>query len=168
VKDSFADVSRKGERLGRGGRVGGGVVPWGDWLGVEFVDVGDVIGANGRNGLGGTGQANGLAVLIVVGCELGVPVGTNVRRACILRKTSDLHGRVEEESNIAGEGRVDAVANSVVDGGIRALLLSRRRKDEHVEVEEEPPKWCRIVNGSAVSIGSDDGPYDGSLEVAES
>ena len=25
-------------------------------------------------------------------------------------------------------------------------------------MEEEPPKWCRIVNGSAVSIGSDDGP----------
>ena len=101
-----------------------GVVVCGNRLGVEFVDVGDVIGANGRNGLGGTGQANGLAVLIVVGCELGVPVGTNVRRACILRKTSDLHGRVEEESNIAREGCVDAVAYSAVDGGVRALLLS--------------------------------------------
>ncbi len=75
----------------RGGRVRGGVMSWGDWLGVKFVDVGDVIGANGCNGLGGAGQANGLAVLIIVGRELGISVGSNVRGACILCKTSDLH-----------------------------------------------------------------------------
>jgi len=91
VKDSFADVARKGERLRRGGRVGVGVMSWGDWLGVKFVDVGDVIGANGCDGLGGTGQANGLAVFIVIGCKLGMSVVSNVGRARILCETADLH-----------------------------------------------------------------------------
>ena len=36
-------------------------------MGIKFVDVGDVVRADGCDGLGGTGQANGLAVLIVVG-----------------------------------------------------------------------------------------------------
>jgi len=84
-----------------------------------------------------------------------------------LCETSYLHCGVEQESNVAREGRIDAVADSAVDGGFRALLLSRGRKNEHVEVEEKPPKWGRIVDGSAVGVGGDDGPYDSGLEVAE-
>ena len=51
----------------------------------------DIIGANSCDGLGGTGEANGLAILIVIGRELGISVGANIGRACILCETFDLH-----------------------------------------------------------------------------
>ena len=54
-----------------------------------------------------------------------------------------------------------------MDGSVRALSVGGRRKNEHIEVEEEPPEWGRIVDGGAVGVGRDDGPYDGGLEVAE-
>ncbi len=47
------------------------------------------------------------------------------------------------------------------------MFLSRRSKDKHVKVKEEPPKWGRVINVGAVGGGGKNGLDDCGLEVAE-
>jgi len=52
-----------------------------------------------------------------------------------------------------------------VDGEAIALFFGCWSKDEHIQMEEEPPKGGGVVKRGARSVGHDDGPYYGSLEV---
>ncbi len=67
------------------------MIVWGDWLCVELVDMGYVVGANCCDRLGGTCEANGCAVLVIVCYELGASILADVSRACILCESLDFH-----------------------------------------------------------------------------
>ena len=54
--------------------------------------------------------------------------------------------------DVAGEDGVNAVADCAMDGVVGALLFCRWCKDEHIKVEEEPPKWGGI-DGMGVCVG---------------
>ncbi len=82
---------------------------------VKFIDVRNVVGSNSSNRLGGTGKGDGSVVFIIVGCELGAAILSNVSRAGILCEGLYTHGRVEEVGNITGEGGIDAVADCFLD-----------------------------------------------------
>jgi hypothetical protein len=76
MEDCFADVTREGEWLGWCGWGGTGVISRRDQVCVKFVDVGNVVGANGNgsNRLGGAGKGDSGAVFTVIGCKLGAAV----------------------------------------------------------------------------------------------
>ncbi len=66
--------------------------------------------------------------------------------------------------DVAGEDGINAVADCAMDGVVGALLFCRWCKDEHIKVEEEPPKWGGI-DGVGVSCG--DGVDSVGLESEE-
>ena len=74
-----------------------------------------------------------------------------------------MHGCVKKEGDIAREGGVDAITDGVMNGGIGSLLSCGGCKDEHVEVEEEPPEGGGVIDGGAVGIGGDNCAYDRTL-----
>ena len=49
-----------------------------DWVCVKFVDLGNVVGADGSNRLGGAGEGDSGAVFVIVGCKLGTVVLSDV------------------------------------------------------------------------------------------
>ena len=82
-------------------------------------------------------------------------------------QAADLHGGVKQKGNVARECSVDAIANRGMDGETVALLFGSGGKNEHVKMEEEPPKGGSVINGWAVGVGDDYGTYDRCLKVAE-
>ncbi len=68
MEDCFANVAGEGEWLGWCGWDGAGVILRRDWVCVEFVDVGNVVGADGSDRLGGAGKGDGGAVFVIIGC----------------------------------------------------------------------------------------------------
>ena len=72
-------------------------------------------------------------------------------------QAADLHGGVKQEGDVARERSVNAVANRGVDGEAVALFFGSGGKNEHVEMEEEPPKGGGIINGWAGGGSADDG-----------
>ncbi len=82
---------------------------------VKFVDVGNVVGSDSSNRLGGTGKGDGGAVFIIVGCKLGAAILSNVSGAGVLCEALYTHGRVEEVGDIIGEGGINAVADCFLD-----------------------------------------------------
>ncbi len=84
MEDCFADVAGEGEWLRWCGWGAAGVILRRDWLCVKFVDVGNVVGSDSSNRLGGTGEGDGGAIFIIVGCELGTAILSNVSGVGVL------------------------------------------------------------------------------------
>ncbi len=82
---------------------------------VKFVDVGNVVGADGRNRLGGAGKGDGGAIFVIIGCKLGTAVHLDVGGMGVLFEVLYAHCRVEEVGNVIGEGGVNAVLDYFLD-----------------------------------------------------
>ncbi len=115
MEDCFADVAGKGEWLRWCEWGAAGVILRRDWLWVKFVDVGNVVGSDSSNRLGGTGKGDGGVVFIIVGCKLGTAILSNVSRVGILCEALYMHDRVEEVGDITGEGSIDAVMDCFLE-----------------------------------------------------
>ena len=74
------------------------------------------------------------------------------------------HCHVVGVFDVAGEDGINAVADCAMDGVVGALLFCRWCKDEHIKVEEEPPKWGGI---DGVCVGVGDGEDCVGLETEE-
>ena len=62
------------------------------------------------------------------------------------------HCHVVGVFDVAREDGVNAVADGAMDGVVGSLSCGGWCKDNHVKVEEEPPKWGGI-NGVGVRVG---------------
>ena len=82
---------------------------------VKFIDMGNVVGANGSNRLGGAGKGDGSVVFIIIGCKLGTAVHLDVGGMGVLFEVLYAHCRVEEVGNVIGEGGVNAVLDYFLD-----------------------------------------------------
>ncbi len=72
-------------------------------------------------------------------------------------QAADLHGGLKQKGDVTRERSIDAVANCGVDGETVALFFGSRGKNEHVKMEEEPPKGGRIIKGWAGGGSNNDG-----------
>ncbi len=82
---------------------------------VKFIDMGNVVGANGSNRLGGAGKGDGSVVFIIIGCKLDTAVLSNVGGVGVLFEMLYTHCRVDKVGNVTGEGSVDADPDCFVD-----------------------------------------------------
>lgn len=97
-RDSSADVT--GKRVGLWGDDTRRELTWWDGDSVEVVDVGDVVWADGGNGLGGACTGDSSAVVVRVSRELGGGVVAGVGWVGVHAEAFDLHGRIKQECNI--------------------------------------------------------------------